>query len=222
MVQQAAVALSWDAVLYLGYRMRIPRSPALVPLKDEENHKLGMQLPAEAVSWLSMVRIGTQPMITLPVCEGCLPLIISACALTCALPGAVCPGPKIQAWFQDGRPHIRRGWTRHVCVNKVEWQQPVACVPAAKARLWAAFVQDAGDYNFVNPAITAALIRQPGIVNSKRAMEPFLTTGMGKQTTLALGQAMLPVGQAVLHRYSSNHGHEVYSDIGSTASWAST
>ena len=71
MVQQAAVALSWDAVLYLGYKMRIPRSPALVPLKDEENHKLGMQLPAEAVSWLSMVRIGTQPMITLPVCEGC-------------------------------------------------------------------------------------------------------------------------------------------------------
>ena len=98
----------------------------------------------------------------------------------------------------------------------------VSCVPAAKARLWAAFVQDAGDYNFVNPAIIAALIRQPGIVNSKRAMEPFLTTGMGKQTTLAMGQAILPVGQAVLHRYSSNRGHEVYSEMGSTASWAST
>ena len=82
-----------------------------------------------------------------------LPLSISACVLTCALPGAVCPGPKIQAWFQDGRPHIRRGWTRHVGINKVEWQKPVACVPAAKARLCAAFVQDAGDYNFVNPAI---------------------------------------------------------------------
>ena len=72
-----------------------------------------------------------------------------------------------------------------MCINKVEWQKPVACVPAAKARLWAAFVQDAGDYNFVNPAITTALT---GIVNSKRAMEPFLTTGMGKQTTLAWGK----------------------------------
>ena len=119
-------------------------------------------------------------------------------------------------WYtaDDHSTSLRRvSSTRHQCVR---------LVPAAKAGLWAAFVQDAGYYNFVSPAITAALIRQPGIVNSKRAMEPFLTTGMGKQTTLALGQAMLPVGQAVLHQYSSNHGHEVYSEMGSTASWAST
>ena len=70
MVCQAAVALSWDMVLPLGYRMRIPQSPALAHLKNGESQELWLQLPAEAMSWLSMVRIATQLMITPPVCGG--------------------------------------------------------------------------------------------------------------------------------------------------------
>ena len=104
MVWQAAVALSWDAVVHLGYRMKIPRSPALEPMK-EGDHTLYLQLPPAVVSWLSMPRIGMQLMLSPPAFEGHLPPVVSAALLTATPPGAIYCGQNLKRKFTCPRKY---------------------------------------------------------------------------------------------------------------------
>ena len=69
------------------------------------------------------------------------------------------------------------------CVPGLQFPMVETLLNAEPCRLWADFAQVGGDDNFENTAITAALGQQPGILNSKRTMEPLSATGMGKHAT---------------------------------------
>ena len=55
-------------------------------------------------------------------------------------------------------------------------------------RLWADFKQNEEAPEFSAPRVTASLGIQPGVLNSKRALEPLLCTGLGKDQAFRWGR----------------------------------
>ena len=105
MVWQAAVALSWDVAAAQGFRLKLPRSPALEPLR-EDSRVSWLTLPRGSVSWFSMGRIGLQLQMQPPTEEGHFPLVIPAAFFQTAPANAVYLGSAERPALECKRVHV--------------------------------------------------------------------------------------------------------------------
>ena len=62
-------------------------------------------------------------------------------------------------------------------------------------RLWADFKQSGDALDFSAPRVTASLGIQPGVLNSKRALEPLMCTGLGKDQVFRWGREHCAMAQ---------------------------
>ena len=88
-VWQMAVAISCETAKRFKYKLSVPRSPAMQPLMGG-SREWWLELPANAVSYYSIVAVGMQLFLKPPSSEGHIPPVVCGSFLKDLPPGAVC------------------------------------------------------------------------------------------------------------------------------------